>query len=144
MTAYMPGVARGPVTMGALAGGMSDHLASIEKLSNGYIVRFQKAQKIAIKKNLTMERLGFDKDTKEMIRLAIEKMKEGDAWKALPEEVIEAAEAEKSPEPLERWTTVSMAVACKTEQEMVEAIRQAVEAHGEIEKLSLAGEFTHY
>lgn len=139
MTAYSPGVARGPVTMMGMAGGMSDHLASIEKLSNGYIVRFQKAQKIMVKQNVTLEQFGFDSETKGLMKLALEKLKEGESWK-VPDELREAAEADGK-KPVERWTTVPMALACKTEQELVEAIRQAVAAHGEIEKLRLAGDF---
>lgn len=129
--------ARGPVTAMAYAGGMSDHLASIEKLSNGFIVRFQKAQKVPMKKK-TIDSLGFDDETKEIVRLGLAKMKEGEQWKDVPEEIKAAAGTDS---PLEKWITTPMAVACKNENELLEAIRSAVTAHAEIEKLVLSGEF---
>src|SRR5262245_27357270 len=132
----------GPVTQMAYMGGMSAHLAEIEKLSNGFIVRFQKAQKVPVKKK-TLDAIGFDNETKGLIRLALEKMKEGEGWKNVPDEMREAVEGTENG-PLERWATTPMAIACKNEQELLEAIRQAVTAHAEIEKLQLSGEFNSY
>lgn len=128
---------RGPVTAMAIGGGMSAHLADIEKLSNGFIVRFQKAQKIPVKKK-DMNSLGFDAETKDLIKFGLQKMKEGDQWKDVPPE---AAELLNSDAPLEKWITVPMAVACRDEVELLAAIRDAVIAHGEIDRLALAGEF---
>lgn len=129
---------RGPVTAMAYSGGMSAHLAEIEKLSNGFVVRFSQAQKVAVKPK-TIDSFGFDDESKELIRLGLEKMKDGEGWKNadpfLKEVVSESKRA------LERWVTTPMAVACKNETELLEAIRSAVTAHAEIEKLSLSGEF---
>jgi hypothetical protein len=136
MTQFMRGLP-GPVTAMAYAGGMSAHLADIEKLSNGFIVRFHKAQKVPVKRK-TIDTLGFDDETKEIIRIGLEKMKEGEQWKGVHPEVMEALEANG---PLERWITTPMAIACKDETELLEAIRSAVTAHAEIERLMLSGEF---
>lgn len=127
---------RGPVTAMAMGGGMTAHLAAIEKLSNGFIVRFETAKKVAVKKK-GMETFGFDEETMEVMRLGLQKMKEGESWK----EGLEVPGEPKKDGPMERWITVPMAIACKNEEELLVAIRQAVVAHAEIEKLSLSGEF---
>lgn len=129
--------AHGPVTGMALGGGMSAHLADIEKLSNGFIVRFQKAQKVPMKRK-TIDTLGFDDETKEIVRIGLAKMKEGEQWKDVPDELNAATGPNV---PLEKWITTPMAIACKDEKELLEAIRSAVTAHAEIEKLVLSGEF---
>lgn len=128
---------RGPVTAMAYGGGANAHLAEIEKLSNGFIVRFSQAQKVPVKPK-TLDTFGFDDETKEMVRLGLEKMKEGEAWKHADPILKEVAEGQKT---LERWVTTPMAIACKNETELLEAIRSAVTAHAQIEKLSLSGEF---
>jgi hypothetical protein len=123
----------------AYMGGRNAHLAGIEKLSNGFIVRFQKAQKIAVKKK-TIDSLGFDDETKEIVRLGLQKMKDGEQWKDMPPE----AEEILRDQPSERWIMQSMALACKDETELIAAIREAVVAHGEIERLTMGGEFSSF
>lgn len=139
MNHFVRGGPPGVVTAMGLGGGRNAHLADIEKLSNGFIVRFQKAQKIAVKKK-TIDSLGFDAETKEIVRLGLQKMKEGEQWKDMPPE----AEEILRDQPSERWIMQSMALACKDETELIAAIREAVVAHGEIERLSLEGEFSSF
>lgn len=131
----MRGIPGGPVTAMGLAGGMSAHLAGIEKLSNGFVIRYQKPQKVAIKQR-GLEAFGLDEEAREVMRFGMEKMKEGENWKGVPDELKAAAAGT----PLEQWITVPMAVACKNEDELLSAIRDAVKAHGESEKLMLSGE----
>lgn len=129
------GIPMGAVTAYGAGNTMSAHLANIEKVSNGFIVRFQKAQKVQVKPK-GLEAFGFDDETKELMRIGLEKLKEGESWKNVPDEM----QAALKKAPAERWITVSMAVACKDEKELLEAIRMAVVAHQEIEKLMLDGD----
>lgn len=117
---------------------MSAHLANIEKVSNGFIVRFQKAQKVQVKPK-GLETFGFDEETKELMRVGLERLREGESWKNVPPEMKEAIEKKG---PLERWITTATAVACKDEKELLEAIRQAVGSHQEIEQLMLSGDLS--
>ena len=131
----MRGMQRGPMTVMGVAGGMSAHLADIEKLSNGFIIRYQKPQKVTVKQR-GLEAFGLDDEAREILRVGLDKMKEGETWKDVPDDVKAAA----SSGPVEQWVTVPMAVACKNEEEVISAIREAVKAHSEIEKLTLEGE----
>jgi hypothetical protein len=139
MNHFVRGGPPGVVTAMGLRGRRNAHLADIETLSNGFIVRFQRAQKISVKKK-TIDSLGFDAETKEIVRLSLQKMKEGEQWKDMPPE----AEEILRDQPSERWIMQSMALACKDETELIAAIREAVVAHGEIERLSLEGEFSSF
>lgn len=133
MTAYLGG----PVTAMGMGGTASAHLAAIEKLSNGFIIRFQKPQKVTLKtRGLEALGLNLDEEARGVLQAGLEAMKEGESWK----DIDPALKAVVSKGPTERWILVPMAVACKTEEELLVAIREAVAAHSEIEKLTLEGE----
>lgn len=117
-----------------------NHLCGIERISNGYVVRFQRPVRAFIKSR-GLNDMGFDPEIKEFLRAAKEKMKEGEGWKDAPASVRNQLESLEGSQT-EIWRTQTESIACKDEGELLVAIRLAMAASNEIERLALAGEFS--
>lgn len=128
----------GPISaVGHVGNGPSCHLATIERLSNGFVVRYVKAQKVAVKPQAIL----LDPMTKSLVERGLKVIEEhelGEEWK---ERAANVKDAMTPKAESERWSTSAVAIACKNEEDLIAAIRDAVTANDELAKLVLAGEF---
>ena len=131
----------GPISRAALGGAMPMMtFASVQKLTNGFVVNYQRAMEVMPPEGRLRGSVfppGIERDLRKGIglvaRAAAEKLGEGDEWKEKSEE----DESSLIPAPV--WVREPAMIVCKTEDEMIAALRDAVVESAKIEKLYREG-----
>lgn len=130
----------GPITQAAMHGGSMPMptLATIQKLSNGFVVSYDRAAQVIppVLPTRGMFPPEIKKSFDVIARAAAGKIA-GDEWKDKSEE---ETEADKPPEPV--WVFEPAQIVCKNEDEMIAALRQAVTESTKIEALYREGKLS--
>lgn len=129
----------GPISQVGYANAMPmPGLAQIQKLTNGFVVNYQRAMEVI--PPTPSAHSAFPPDLKDSIkqiaRAAIGKIA-GEEWKDTnaPDQPVEP--------PKPEWVIEAAQMVCKTEDEMVAAIREAVVASTKIEQLYREGKLSN-
>ena len=126
-------------TLGALA---TDSFVRITKLSNGFVVHYQKASLVKranpiFRTFLEGNAMGMQDKLNHLLDKAMNKIGEGDEWK----EKEKAVASNEPPKYIDMYVLEERAIACLTEAEVSKTFSDAVKAQAEIEQLHAEGKF---
>lgn len=127
-------------TMGALA---AESFVRITKLSNGYVVHYQKASMVKranpiFRAYQEARAMGVSEKMDRFMDKALEKFGEGEEWRGANAPSAPKTEPSKY---VDTWVLEERAIACLTEADVAKTFAEAVKAQTEIEQLYADGKF---